>query len=31
MTVNAWYAQWKATCKDHKGLTPKSLGMYDEK
>ena len=31
MTVNAWYKQWKATYKDKKGLTPKSLGMYDEK
>lgn len=31
MTVDAWYAQWKATYKDPKGLTKKSLGMYDEK
>ncbi len=31
MTVNAWYRQWKATYKDPKGLTAKSLGMYDEK
>lgn len=31
MTVNAWYKQWKATYKDPKGLTAKSLGMYDEK
>lgn len=31
MTVDAWYAQWKATYKDPKGLTSKSLGMYDEK
>lgn len=31
MTVDAWYQQWKATYKDPKGLTPKSLGMYDEK
>ena len=31
MTVNAWYAQWKATYKDPAGLTQKSLGMYDEK
>ena len=31
MTVNAWYSQWKATYKDPKGLTKKSLGMYDEK
>lgn len=31
MTVDAWYKQWKATYKDPKGLTAKSLGMYDEK
>lgn len=31
MAVDAWYAQWKATYKDPKGLTAKSLGMYDEK
>ncbi len=31
MTVDSWYKQWKATYKDKKGLTPKSLGMYDEK
>ena len=31
MTVTAWYRQWKATYKDPKGLTKKSLGMYDEK
>lgn len=31
MTVDAWYKQWKATYKDPKGLTSKSLGMYDEK
>ena len=31
MTVNAWYAQWKATYKDPAGWTQKSLGMYDEK
>ena len=24
MTVDAWYAQWKATYKDPKGLTSKS-------
>lgn len=30
MTVTAWYKQWKATYKDPKGLTKKSLGMYDE-
>ncbi len=31
MTVNAWYKEWKALYKDPKGLTAKSLGMYDEK
>lgn len=31
MTVDTWYKQWKATYKDPKGLTEKSLGMYDEK
>ena len=31
MTVNAWFQEWKATYKDPKGLTPKSLKMYDEK
>lgn len=31
MTVDAWYKQWKETYKDPKGLTAKSLGMYDEK
>lgn len=31
MTVNAWYKEWKALYKDPKGLTEKSLGMYDEK
>ena len=31
MTVDAWYKTWKATYKDPKGLTAKSLGMYDEK
>lgn len=31
MTVDAWYKEWKATYKDPKGLTSKSLGMYDEK
>lgn len=31
MTVNAWFKEWKALYKDPKGLTPKSLGMYDEK
>ena len=31
MTVNAWYKQWLELYKKPKGLTPKSLGMYDEK
>lgn len=31
MTVNAWYAEWKRTYKEPKGLTKKSLSMYDEK
>lgn len=31
MTVDAWYREWKALYKEPKGLTPKSLGMYDEK
>lgn len=31
MTVDAWYKEWKALYKDPKGLTPKSLVMYDEK
>ena len=31
MTVASWYDQWKETYKEHKGLTAKSLGMYDEK
>ena len=31
MTVSAWYKQWKKSYKDSKGLTKKSLGMYDEK
>lgn len=31
MTVDAWYREWKATYKDPKGLTAKSLAMYDEK
>ena len=31
MTVNAWYENWKATYKDPKDITAKSLGMYDEK
>ena len=31
MTVDAWYKEWKALYKDSKGLTTKSLAMYDEK
>lgn len=31
MTVNAWYEQWMDLYKRPKGLTKKSLGMYDEK
>ena len=31
MTVSAWYIEWKRTYKDPKGLTSKSLSMYDEK
>ena len=31
MTVNAWYAEWKRTYKEPKGLTKKSLSMYNEK
>ena len=31
MTVSAWYIQWLETYKKPKGLTEKSLGMYDEK
>lgn len=31
MTVDAWYRQWKAAYKQPKGLTEKSLKMYDEK
>lgn len=31
MTVNAWYKQWMDLYKKPKGLTAKSLGMYDEK
>lgn len=31
MTVDTWYKQWKATYKDPKDMTGKSLGMYDEK
>ena len=31
ITVSAWYKQWLETYKQPKGLTAKSLGMYDEK
>lgn len=31
MTVNTWFKQWLETYKEPKGLTPKSLGMYNEK
>lgn len=31
MTVDTWYKQWKTLYKEPKGLTAKSLGMYDEK
>lgn len=31
MTVTAWYNEWKSAYKKHKGLTEKSLKMYDEK
>ena len=31
MTVDTWYKRWKELYKDPKGLTSKSLGMYDEK
>ena len=31
MTVNAWYKQWLELYKKPKGLTEKSLKMYDEK
>ena len=31
MTVDAWYREWKALYKESKGLTTKSLAMYDEK
>ncbi len=31
MTVDAWFHRWKALYKDSKGLTPKSLKMYDDK
>lgn len=31
MTVNKWYEEWHDTYKEPKGITSKSLGMYDEK
>lgn len=31
MTVDTWFRKWKALYKDPRGLTAKSLGMYDEK
>lgn len=31
MTVDAWFLEWLATYKEPKGLTAKSLGMYQEK
>lgn len=31
MTVASWYKQWLETYKKPKGLTEKSLGMYNEK
>lgn len=31
MTVDAWFKEWLATYKEPKGLTKKSLGMYQEK
>lgn len=31
MTVDAWYKQWMTIYKKPKGLTAKSLAMYDEK
>ena len=31
MTVSAWYKQWIDLYKKPKGLTEKSLKMYDEK
>ena len=31
MTVSSWYKEWKSTYKDSKGLTEKSLAMYDQK
>lgn len=31
MTVNAWFTQWMEIYKRPKGMTEKSLGMYEEK
>lgn len=31
MTVDTWFKEWKKTYKDPKGLTEKSLAMYDQK
>lgn len=31
MSVNAWFNQWLRLYKEPKGLTSKSLGMYEEK
>ena len=31
MTVDAWYKTWKKTYKESKGLTEKSMAMYDQK
>ena len=30
-TVDQWFLQWKDTYKAPSGITPKSLGLYDEK
>lgn len=31
LTVDQWFVQWRDTYKAPAGLTPKSLGLYDEK
>ena len=31
LTVDQWFTQWRDTYKAPSGLTPKSLGLYDEK
>lgn len=31
MTVDAWFKTWKKTYKESKGLTEKSMAMYDQK